>query len=127
MPQGTAKPTEPERHDLATLEGGYVTLRKLTYGEILKRRDLGGVLTPGEGRNDDPTIAIDQTAVTMYEFAHAVVDHNITDDKDRVLNFRNRADVDALDPVIASEIEDLIREMNPQDSSKSDRAKSVGS
>jgi hypothetical protein len=39
VPRATAI-TETEHHDLKTLPGGFVVVRKLSYGEVLQRRTM---------------------------------------------------------------------------------------
>lgn len=119
MPQAIARNKEPDKFDLESLPGGFVALRKLTYGEIMHRRDLTTKITPGQGRGD-AKISMDNTAVTVFEFSRAIVDHNLEDDGMK-LDLSKRATIEQLDPVIAQEIEQLIADMNqlPEDDKKS--------
>ena len=119
MPQAIVRDQEPDKFDLESLPGGFVALRKLTYGEMLHRRDLTTKITPGQGRRDT-SITMDNTAVTVFEFSRAIVDHNLEDDGMK-LDLSKRATVEQLDPVIAQEIEQLIADMNqlPEDDKKS--------
>jgi hypothetical protein len=120
MPQATQQVQEPDKFDLKSLSGGWVALRKLTYGEILKRRDLGAHITPRQGRNVE--VDIDNFSVTIFEFARAIVDHNLEDETGTKLNLTREQDIQRLDPDIATEIEELIQEMNPSVSSSPEDA-----
>lgn len=127
MPVGTVS-QDVVRSELKTLPGrngdeaGFVALRKLPYGQILARRDMSSKMVMEQrarrGRNsgDDDTQRVEmelmQTVTRMYEFAHAVVDHNITDPNNRKLDFSKPNDVKALDPKVGQEIEALIDSMN---------------
>jgi hypothetical protein len=118
MPKAVAT-TETERLELKSLEGGWVELRRLTYGEKLKRRDMTAKMH--QTGSDNKTYAqIDNYAVTMFEFSRTVVDHNLEGDNERKLNFKDPSDVERLDPRVAGEIEDKIMAMNEPPSPKSD-------
>lgn len=120
MPRATANTAEGQREELKTLDGGYVILRKLTYGEMLKRRDMSVRASSGRGRGVD--IDFQQLEVAVFEFSKAVMEHNLEDENGNTLNLSDRNTVEKLDPVVAQEIETLIDNMNqlPEASSKSD-------
>lgn len=121
MPKGTSN-TETKRFELESVEGGYVVLRKLSYGERLKVRGLSARMhaqraameqARAEGEDvGDFEMTIDAEAVEFYRFKKAIVEHNIDDGKTQ-LNFKNRAHFVALDDAVGQEIEKYIDDMNP--------------
>ena len=117
MPKATAS-REGTKFDLKELPEGFVELRKLSYGEMLARRNLGmGVSAPFKRDSDQMDLKLDlsQEEVRFYEFSHMIIDHNLEDEDGRKLNMGNRADVNKLDPKIALEIEAHINELNLPD------------
>jgi hypothetical protein len=130
MPRATAVASEPERFDLKSLDEGFVVLRKLTYGEMLHRRDLSARITPKGKRDEDVEVGINQMSIVLYEFSRAIVEHNLEDDNGKLLDFRITRHVEMLDPRVAQEIEGLIIDMNrppDEDDSKSDGKVDTGS
>jgi len=128
MPRATIDTTATERFPLESLpatsedEEGWIELRKLSYGQILTRRDMAtGMAIEGigdsKGRDDDikATIDIIQKAVTEYEFKNCIVSHNLEDDKGNLLNFNNPKSVTDLDPLVGQEIGKLIDDLNQWD------------
>jgi hypothetical protein len=118
MPKGTAS-QETERKELKSLEGAYVVLRRLTYGERVKVRGISARMHAQrqrlrqEGADEaEVEMTIDAEAVEFYRFSKCIVDHNIDDGKN-LLNFKNRAHFVSLDPDVGQEIEAFIDEMNP--------------
>ena len=129
MPRATIDTQATERFELKSLpktedeEGGFVELRKMTYGQILERRDMGAkIAIEGLGdsrlREEDLKVTTEmiQKAVTEFEFKQAVVSHNLEDDHGTLLNFANPAIVHSLDPQIGQEISQLIDGMNQWES-----------
>ena len=115
MPVATTSPEETERHDLKSLEGAFVELRSMTYGEWLHRRDMATKMAiEGDPRKKDSKVTIDaiQTETTFYEFSKCVVDHNLTDKQDNPLDLSTKKDFTQLHPKIGEEISALITEMN---------------
>lgn len=114
MPRATVT-TDAERHPLKMAPpDGFVVLRRMSYGEVLHRRDMGMKMSmEGAGKKDSRIdIATIQTATTFYEFQKTIVDHNLEDETGRKLDFSNMADFQRLDPRVAAEIEELIKDMN---------------
>ena len=123
MPVGTVS-QETVTHQLKSLPpDGYVTLRQLSYWEMLNRRDKGSVASmesqTGKGKRNQETtkmlIESMQTWERKYTFANCIVDHNITDANGQKLNFsfeRIEMTFKSLNPKIALEIEKLIDELN---------------
>lgn len=110
MPNATAS-NEAVKRELKSLPGGFVTLRRLTYGEQLHRRDISATFVPGT-KAEDGRIETSALRVQHYEFTKAVMEHNLTDENDKPLNFNDMQDVVKLDPRVGGEIEQMIDEMN---------------
>ena len=114
MPVATLVPST-ERHDLKSLPEGFVVLRRMSYGERLKRENLiMQMQMQAAERGKDPSMVVDMTneRLVAFEFATCIVDHNLTDERDRKLNLSASKDFTALDPRIGDEISDLIKEMH---------------
>lgn len=126
MPKATVDLT-PQRFELETVEDGWVDLRRLSYGQKLRkdsdamrmRFDTGGL--DGKDAQFGAEVAIVNEAVTIREIQLCVVDHNLDDGGDekatppvppRKLNFKQEDDIRNLDPRTGSEISDLINAMN---------------
>lgn len=103
---------------LSTLEGGEVTLKRMTYGQKLERQGMVKIHFGGGGdrrsRNADfkGELEMANRMVTYFEFKHCIVDHNLTDGFDVKLNLADPNVIDLLDPRIGEEIESLISELN---------------
>jgi hypothetical protein len=125
MPRATVVKTT-EHFDLETVEGGWVELRRLSYGEKL-RKDADAMQmkfdTQGMASGDGAvaSIAMVNEAVTLREFALCIMDHNLDDGGNdevdppvapRKLNFGKPVDVRSLDPRTGDEISGLINKLN---------------
>lgn len=100
---------------LKTVEGGRVVIRRMSWGEKLKRQGMiTGFKMDMGGKRDDMKAEIDifQEAVSHWEFANLIVEHNLTDANDRPLNFKNISDQDSLDPRVGEEIQRYIDDLN---------------
>lgn len=104
-----------ERFELKTCPEGYVVIRRMTYGEKLKRQGMMTKYTMNLGGGKEDAMAevdILQEKVSLWEFANLVVEHNLTDEKEKTLNFRNAADVYRLGPQVGEEIQKYIDDLN---------------
>jgi hypothetical protein len=110
--------TVPVRKDLETLEGGYVMLKRLSYGQKLARSENALKSTVfGEGKNARMQIEALQVEVQFMDFAECIVDHNLTyldalTEEEISFDFKGRAWQQILDPRVGEEISTLIDEMN---------------
>jgi hypothetical protein len=121
MPRATVLVT-PERKDLTTLpavdgqEGGWVELRRLSWGEKLQKdaeaMRMKMVTDPNNAKDMQAEISMVSVVVSHLEFSRCIIDHNLEDDKGRKLDLRNKTDIAQLDPRVGQEISDLIGEMN---------------
>ena len=125
MPRATIDNTATERFLLRSLpamdgeEAGWIELKKLSYGQILARRDMAtGMAIEGIDKSQDDmkaTIDIIQKTVTEFEFKNCIADHNLEDANGTKLNFGNPTSLTDLDPQVGQEIGDLIDELNNWD------------
>ena len=114
MPQATINIDGVERRELKTLPEGFVTLRRLSYGEILQRREMVKLaVTSAKGSKDfQGEMAMASAQTTQFEFRHCIVDHNLEDDKGNKLDFSSPVVLRSLDPRVGQEIEKFISDMN---------------
>ena len=115
MPRATINPDiNKNKYELKTLEGAFIELRQLTYGEQIKKQQMAAKMTfEGQGRGfSGGEFEFFQRKVTEYEFATCIVDHNLEDEDGNKLAFQNGNILDVLDPRIGSEISYYISELN---------------
>lgn len=108
--------------DLKSLAGGKVKLRRMTYGEKLKRVELATqqvikAETDSRGRANrnapaEMDIKMLQRATAEFEFSHCIIDHNLENEDGIKLDFTNPATLDILDPQVGDEISGHIEDMN---------------
>lgn len=99
---------------------GFVVIRRMNYGESLKRKDMMASIAmemqSKKSKNEAETTKLQmdllQEKTSLWEFAQLVVEHNITDAKENLLNFRDPAHVKMLVGRIGDEIQMYINEMN---------------
>lgn len=114
MPRATVNISETEKFDLKTCPEGFVTLRKLSFGEVLKRRQMATEISI-EGRNRQntkTTVDMLTEAVAAFDFKNCIVDHNLEDENGTKLDFRSTFALQQLDPRIGEEINAFIDGMN---------------
>lgn len=94
---------------------GYVTIRRMTWGEKLHRQSMMtkySMEVDTKSKDTQLDIAFLQAKVSHWEFQNLIVDHNLTDEVDNKLNFKNMADIDRLGPVVGEEIQTYIDRLN---------------
>jgi hypothetical protein len=118
--------TEGERFDLRSAPpDGFVVLKRLSYGQKMFRRSLlskAKMETGGGGSRRDRRDKAKQSftaelelmneKVTLFEFAHCIVDHNLQDVNGEKLDFRIPEHVKVLDGRVGEEIDELISDLN---------------
>lgn len=110
MPRATVT-QNTERFELKACPEGFVVIRRMTYGEKLNRQE--DIMNMQTGMDDKKMqIQIMTKKVALQDFANLIVEHNLTDENDRPLNFKNAADVVRLDPRIGDEIGQYIDLLN---------------
>jgi hypothetical protein len=117
MPVATNNIEDLQHFDLTTCPGGYVKLRRMSYGQYLKRQAMAmdmQMRQEGRGRGASSVLDIDvgQEKVTQFEFATCVAEHNLTDANENPLDFKNPGHVQMLDPRVGQEIGDCINKIN---------------
>lgn len=114
MPVATIT-SDAERFDLKTLPGAYVVVRRMTYGESLKRTGMMTKFLVGgnpSSKDFSGEVEMNQEEVTLWDFANCVLEHNLTDEDGKLLNFKNQFDVRRLDGRIGDEIGRYIDSVN---------------
>lgn len=103
---------DTRRYDLETVEGGWVEIRPMTYGQFLQRRDMAMKMGMS-GKTGAEKVDIDmmQEAVTRFEFKVCIADHNLEDENNRKLTLSDPSDFNRLDPRVGQEISSLIDEL----------------
>lgn len=116
MPKAVANNQDTIRKDLKTLPGGFVVLRRLTYGEKIQRRAMvSGMKIRGGGKTKDfeGEMNMVNEQATLFDFQRCIVEHNLEkDDEGTLLNFQNVQDIKLLDPRVGEEIDTLLSELN---------------
>jgi hypothetical protein len=117
MPRATVS-TEAEMYELKSCPGGWVKLRRMSYGERLHRQDMAMAMSM-ETDQRKKTASMDvrpmQTIVAAFELRTCVVDHNLEDENERKLNFASDTDCSLLDGRIGEEIAQLIEDLHNWD------------
>lgn len=114
MPKATSV-VSSERHELKTLPGGFVEVRRLTYGQKLERKAMTANATMNMDRSKRDVQMMMQLMnenATIFDFKHCIVDHNLEDEGDRKLDLTTAADIRKLDPRIGEEIEQILDNLN---------------
>lgn len=115
MPRATNNIEDVHHYDLKSLPEAFVDLRRMSYGEYLKRQGMAmdmQMRSEGRGKGNVMDIDLGQQKVTEYEFATCIAAHNLEDDQGNTLNFKSPGHVHLLDPRIGQEIGDLIDKLN---------------
>jgi hypothetical protein len=116
MPKAVSNKEEVERHELKTCEGAWIDVRRLTYGEKLKRRAMVSKmqLSSSKGSKDFAgEMQLVNEQATLFDFQNCIVDHNLErDDEGNKLNLGNINDISLLDPRIGEEIDNILSELN---------------
>lgn len=121
MPVVRVNADETEKFELdSALPDGFVVLRRFTYGEIIKRRSLTKMsMNIGQGKNKKSKnedlqgeMALASTDINAFDFANAIVDHNLENAPGIKINFKNPVELQYLDPRVGEEIETLISKFN---------------
>lgn len=106
--------TTTERIELKTLQGAFVELRRMSYGEKLARQDMIKLsLDMGKGKDLKGEMAMANKHATHLDFMNCIVHHNLEKDENGTLfNFKDFNDFINLDPRVGEEIDKHISEMN---------------
>jgi hypothetical protein len=91
----------------------------MSYGERLHRQDLAVSMqmeADTKTRKTEMNVKQMQTAVAQFELSTCIVDHNLEDENDKKLNFKNPLTFSQLDGRIGEEIARYIEEMHDWES-----------
>ena len=102
--------SDTKREELTTCPGGYVIIRRMTYGEKLQRQDE--MLSMRADKDSNFEMSMLNKKAALSDFAKLIVEHNLTDENEQLLNFKNPQDVVKLDPRVGDEIGALIDGIN---------------
>jgi len=115
MPVAVVTNTVSEKIDLLSLPGAYVIVRRMNYGEELKRSNMATKFLMSSDKNAKDVqgeIDMQTEEVAYWDFANLVVEHNLTDANDVPLNFKSRQHVAMLDGSIGREVGTIIDAFN---------------
>lgn len=119
MPRATINISTTQKFELKTCPGGFVELRRMTFGDKLARQAAISRVTmaTSNGKKDEAqevSLQTLQREATLLDFRKCIADHNLTADDDGLqkLDFTNPLTLDTLDPRVGEEIADLIDEIN---------------
>jgi hypothetical protein len=114
VPVAVITDTTGIREELKSLEGGYVVIKRMTYGQKLLKSQLTMKMRMDmqDKKKMGADIDLATRAVALWSFANLIGDHNLTDADGRKLNFRAPSDVEALAGPIGEEIDTLIDKHN---------------
>jgi len=122
MPRATNNILDTEHVDLTTCAGGFVELRRMTYGQWLKRQEIAMNLSmrAANGESGQPSrrgemvadVAIAGLDVARFEFKHCIAAHNLEDDQGNALDFSAAFTIEMLDPRVGQEIGEAINKLN---------------
>ena len=105
---------ELHREELKSLEGAYVVIREMTYGERLQRSNLMGAMKVIKDTKSDfaGELSMETQRMALWDFANLITEHNLEDTDGRRLNFKVEADVKKLSSRIGDEVGTLIDKWN---------------
>lgn len=115
MPKAVVNLEDTERVELKSLEGAFVVLRRMSFGQITERRALMKLsIASSKGSKDvKGEMAMANAEITRFEFRNCIVEHNLEkDDNGTLLNLSSPVDFASLDPRVGQEIESLIEKRN---------------
>ena len=88
MPKAVVSIDDRIRKELKTCPGGYVVLKRLSYGQYLKRQEQAMQMRfAGNAQNASGDIEMAQRRVAQYEFQHCIVEHNLENESGQLLDF----------------------------------------
>jgi hypothetical protein len=135
MPNATVV-VENLHHDLKTLPGGYVVIKRMNHGEKLTRQDLSSKMkinATKKSKDIEGIIDLVQRTVSFWEFKNLIVDHNLTKLRDPndpssevPLNLKDERDIAIIDGKIAEEINTAISNFNNFEEDAEDEETDLG-
>lgn len=104
-----------DKKDLKSCPGGFVIVRRMNYGEKLYRNNIATRMLMSANKDSKDfqgELDMQTEEVAYWEFANLIVEHNLTDEKEQPLNFKNRDHVRRLAGPVGDEIGQIIDEWN---------------
>jgi hypothetical protein len=115
MPRATVS-MEPETAHLRTCPGGFIKLRRMTFGELTTSQDMAYQvqMKASEADPDSPeaSLSVSRMAIMEYQFKTVILEHNLEDETGRTLDFRSAKDVHLLDGNVGQEITSIVDNMH---------------
>lgn len=114
VPRATVS-LEPKTEELKSCPGGWVKLRRMSYGELLASNDMAfQVNVEAQNGSSDPKMGAGMASgrVAEYRFKTCIIDHNLENEAGTKLQFSNVQTLHLLDPNIGQEIDGLIDKMH---------------
>jgi hypothetical protein len=105
----------PQTFDFKTCPGGWVKLRRMSYGELMNSQDLAYQvqMKQNEDTNDpEASLTLSRMVVEEFQIRTCVLDHNLEDDRGRKLNFASPQDVHSLDANIGQELSGMVADIH---------------
>jgi hypothetical protein len=116
MPRATNNISDLVHVDLTSCPGGFVDLRRMTYGQYLHRQQMAMDMKMETGTKKGAGASMDinmaQDKVAAYEFKTCIAAHNLEDENGQPLDFSSPVAVQILDVRIGQEIGDAIDGMS---------------
>jgi hypothetical protein len=107
---------DTHRYELESCIGAFVVVTRLSYGDWLHRQEISADMTfnSSKDKKEDTatTIAMMQSRVAEWEFAQCIVEHNLEDENDKLLDFKNPRTLKTLQPKIGQEISKRISDLH---------------
>jgi hypothetical protein len=130
MPIAGGRGLENQRFELQSCPGGYIVIKRLSYGDkMLRKQKLGKTtVTSTNTKNNRMSDFVAEMQmineeVTLFEFAKSIVSHNLEILKDPddptsaiPVDFANPDHVRKLDGSVGEEIDDIITRFNDWES-----------
>lgn len=97
---------------------GYVVIRRMNYGESLKRKDMMASIamsmdTSKKGASETKMqMDLLQEKTSLWEFANLIMEHNLTDEHEKPLDFKRPDHVRMIRGQVGDEIQMHIDRLN---------------
>lgn len=113
MPKATVN-ASAERYDLKSCPEGWIMIRRMSYGQWLKRQEMAIKMQVQQQKRGASTMDVQMEGlkIARFEYQHCVVDHNLEDDGGNKLDLNSPQGIESLDPQIGNEIGDIIEKIH---------------
>lgn len=103
-----------ESHELKSCPGGWIVVKRLSYGDKLKRMSLMrmSLQLGGDKKNTTGEMALGNQQMTYLDFAKCIIEHNLEIAEGKLFDFGRQTDIDQLDPVVGEEISGILDSLN---------------